>query len=516
MPKNKQHRNLPKTIRQPDVSRTKALICLTIMVKNESKIITRCLDSCQFSVDFICLTDTGSTDNTIAIVREWAASKKIPCVVCQEMFQNFEYNRTMSYLFSKYHFPQATYFLLIDADMKLEDDNRNIITSKNKVVFYTDGPEVYHITQYSKTSTYRNIRMLKNDRLWICAAITHEFWAAYETGTENGYEQEVDFIIDDAKKNYPNDPNHLVFTLLNQYRLMTSEQDAFQREVKKDSATNCIMNDFEDGGCKSDKFIRDVKMISSRIDITKNLLINRRYHFYIAQSYESIPDPFRSIEFYKKRSKLGGYDGEIYYSFYKIGYLYHNLGWMVKNDIKKQKKMSVGMVSVDNAAEEDDNESCMEPVKNGDQLYFPAEPKFGFENQDELEDYYFGQAIYYLMKAWNFSSSSTEALNRLCITLRDNMLHNPALLFAEVGHNMPENTEGLFNETNMKEKFEMERFIAASWIPSRRKQAKEWLDKMIKLKRLYTPTMRDWVDEQKKFMDKWIDDGVSGLEGMKK
>jgi glycosyltransferase involved in cell wall biosynthesis len=44
-------------------------ICLNMIVKNESKIITRLLESVSPIIDCYCICDTGSTDNTIQYSR---------------------------------------------------------------------------------------------------------------------------------------------------------------------------------------------------------------------------------------------------------------------------------------------------------------------------------------------------------------------------------------------------------------------------------------------------------------
>lgn len=47
------------------------LLSLVMIVKNESKIIERCLDSVKSIIDSIIISDTGSTDNTIEIIENY-------------------------------------------------------------------------------------------------------------------------------------------------------------------------------------------------------------------------------------------------------------------------------------------------------------------------------------------------------------------------------------------------------------------------------------------------------------
>ena len=45
-------------------------IILNLMIKNESKIIERCIKRALEHVDAVSILDTGSTDNTISIIKE--------------------------------------------------------------------------------------------------------------------------------------------------------------------------------------------------------------------------------------------------------------------------------------------------------------------------------------------------------------------------------------------------------------------------------------------------------------
>ena len=69
-------------------------ICLNMIVKNESKIIKRLLDSVVDTIDTYCICDTGSNDNTVEIIQTYFKQKQIPGVVIHEPFRDFGYNRT--------------------------------------------------------------------------------------------------------------------------------------------------------------------------------------------------------------------------------------------------------------------------------------------------------------------------------------------------------------------------------------------------------------------------------------
>ena len=92
-------------------------ICLNMIVKNESKIITRLFDTILPIIDTYCICDTGSTDDTKEIIENYFKEKKIPGKVIQESFKDFGHNRTVALKAAK---NMGTYLLFLDADMKLE------------------------------------------------------------------------------------------------------------------------------------------------------------------------------------------------------------------------------------------------------------------------------------------------------------------------------------------------------------------------------------------------------------
>ena len=76
------------------VGNKKITICLCMIVKNESKIIERCLNAAKEAIDYVSICDTGSTDQTIEIIENWCLENNIEGKVHQEEFKNFCHNRT--------------------------------------------------------------------------------------------------------------------------------------------------------------------------------------------------------------------------------------------------------------------------------------------------------------------------------------------------------------------------------------------------------------------------------------
>ena len=86
-------------------------ICLNMIVKDESKIIQRCLESVKSVIDYWVILDTGSTDGTMHIIRQTLFD--IPGELFELPWVNFESNRNAALKRAK---NKADYILFMDAD----------------------------------------------------------------------------------------------------------------------------------------------------------------------------------------------------------------------------------------------------------------------------------------------------------------------------------------------------------------------------------------------------------------
>ena len=75
---------------------SKKNLVLCMIVKNESSIIERCLESVKDIVSHVCITDTGSNDNTVEIIENWILNGRGS--VFHEEWKDFGYNRSISFL----------------------------------------------------------------------------------------------------------------------------------------------------------------------------------------------------------------------------------------------------------------------------------------------------------------------------------------------------------------------------------------------------------------------------------
>ena len=241
---------------------------LILMVRNESKIIQRCLEAVESVVDAFCIHDTGSKDNTVEIANEFIKTRK-GCVTGSE-WKDFGHNRTLSFRAARDYVQYGlkwdlatTYGLLLDADMVFEPG-----TLKHHPL----GELGYTIVQNNGTIDYPNCRLVRMDYTWVCKGVTHEYW---DGATE-----------------------------------------AIPKSV-------CWINDKNDGGCKSDKFERDAKLLEAGLAENPN---DVRYMFYLAQTYHCLGRDKDAIAMYKRRVAAGSWIEEQWYSLYVIGQTYLKLG----------------------------------------------------------------------------------------------------------------------------------------------------------------------------------------------
>jgi len=245
----------------------KQTLCLNMIVKNESKIITRLFKSVLPIIDCYCICDTGSSDDTIQVIKTFFQEHNIPGKVVEEPFKNFCYNRTFAI---KEAVGMSDYLLLMDADMIL-----NINSFDKNMLKQGD---CFHILQGNNNFYYQNVRIVKNNGLVNYLGVTHE---------------------------YINFPNNMKLV-------------SFSKE-------NLFISDIGDGGSKSDKFKRDIALLTEGIKDEPN---NARYYFYLANSYYDHGDTDLAIDFYKKRVHFGGWIQEVWYSYYRLGLCYKR-----KNDM---------------------------------------------------------------------------------------------------------------------------------------------------------------------------------------
>ncbi len=144
-------------------------ISLCMIVKNEEKVLARCLDSAADLADEIIIADTGSTDKTAEIARRYTDK-----VYSFAWIDDFAAARNFS-------FDKATmqYCMWLDADDVLEDDARERLRElKLTLSPSTDVVMMKYHTAFDKDGTplfsYYRERLLKNCPAYRWAGAVHE------------------------------------------------------------------------------------------------------------------------------------------------------------------------------------------------------------------------------------------------------------------------------------------------------------------------------------------------------
>jgi tetratricopeptide (TPR) repeat protein len=234
-------------------------LILTMILKNEEKIITRLLNSVKNIIDGYVICDTGSNDNTINIIKEYTEKNNLVGYLYEEPFKNFGYNRTHVFNKAKEIF-ENDYALLIDADMIIEINNFN----KNDLI-----KQSYCLKQYNNNIEYWNKRIIKLEDGIRCVGSTHEYWDTKET---------------------------------------------FNLETIK-------INDIGDGGAKADKFLRDIRLLTKEMKEEPNN--TRTCFYLANSYRDIRGQDEKAIEYYTKRIEMGGWVEERFYSAYEIGNIYN-------------------------------------------------------------------------------------------------------------------------------------------------------------------------------------------------
>jgi tetratricopeptide (TPR) repeat protein len=240
-------------------------IVLCMIVKNESRVIERCLASTIGIIDEYCIVDTGSTDGTQEIITNFFSKHGIEGRVIDREWKNFGHNRTEALDLARESL--CDWILTMDADMVL------INNGFNKSEFDTVYSH-YELFQQNPGIKYTNIRIMNSKFRWKSVGVTHEYLAADNCNLKGK-------ILD-----------------------------------------SILINDIGDGGSKEDKFERDIKLLTQGLIDEPN---NERYVFYLAQSYKDTQNFEKAIELYKRRILMGGWYEEVWYSHYMISKCYIKL-----------------------------------------------------------------------------------------------------------------------------------------------------------------------------------------------
>ena len=240
----------------------KKTVCLNMIVKNESKVIERCLKSAKPLIDYWVIVDTGSTDGTQEIIREYM--KDIPGELHEKEWVNFGFNRNHALDLAR---DKADYVLFIDADEEFVRDNDFKMPLLDK--------DYYYVTSDLSGTLYKNIHLISTKQDWKWEGEVHEV------------------LVPNISMSYSVIPG--LTNIIRFEGCVSQDPNAFHKDAKH----------FE------------MKLLKNPID-TRSI-------FYLARSYEETKKWDLALANYQRRIQLGGWPEEVFWSKYRVAQLQETL-----------------------------------------------------------------------------------------------------------------------------------------------------------------------------------------------
>lgn len=227
-----------------------------MIVKNEAKVILRCLNSVLPIIDSWVIVDTGSTDGTQRIISNFMQEKNVPGTLHERPWISFPHNRNEALDLAR---DKGDYILLIDADQYLEFKNDFKLPILNKDYYLTKVNQLEMLTDI--------IILIKSGLNWAWKGILHETIISPEAET---------------------------FEYLEDLTIISTQEGHSWSDPQKYLKYASIL----EGALKEDPE-------------------NSRYIFYLAQSYQNANEYPKALEFWNKRISMGNNDEEVYWAMFQ-------------------------------------------------------------------------------------------------------------------------------------------------------------------------------------------------------
>jgi hypothetical protein len=274
--------------RKPSKSYT---ICLNMIVKNESHIITQTLENLCSYVDFDAyyISDTGSTDNTIDLIRAFFNHRNIPGHIEQVEWRDFGFNRTLALQMA---FNTTDYLFIFDADDSIHGDFRMPRELTH---------DAYQL-KIGQSFVYTRTLIVNNRKRWRYIGVLHEYIACIDREESSSVIQGGYYIESGRIGSRNQDPNKYL-------KDAAVLERGFQEETE--NAKHGSGGGGESGGSGGG-----------------GRALAERYAFYCAQSWMDAGPAYidKAIEWYLRVLSQNNWNQEKYYSALCLGNLYDKKG----------------------------------------------------------------------------------------------------------------------------------------------------------------------------------------------
>ncbi|WP_241178589.1 glycosyltransferase [Mycobacterium sp. P7213] len=230
-------------------------ICLNMIVRDEAHIIAEVLSATAPYISAWVIVDTGSQDGTPQVIRDHMAALGIPGELYERPWRNFGHNRTEALTLAQ---GRCDYILVIDAD-------DTIVGTPD---FTGLDADIYELRIRQEAVRGWRPQLFRDGLPVRYVGVVHEYVEC--------------------------DEDHVISRL---------DRD-FAIESRRLGARNL----------DPQKYARDRDLLLAEVERNPE---DSRSVFYLAQSCFDLEDYAAAVPWYERRTQMGGYDEEVYFSLYR-------------------------------------------------------------------------------------------------------------------------------------------------------------------------------------------------------
>jgi glycosyltransferase involved in cell wall biosynthesis len=251
-----------------------------MVVKNEAGRIVNCLESVLRHIDQAIIIDNNSTDRTRDIMEKYFSLRNIPFdISISYVADNMGLLRSQSLELSEH--TTCDYRLVLDAD--------NEFVCGEKHAFAGLTADAVYINKRQGSITFPVLFMFRSNKQFRYYGVIHEFAAIAQ----------IDGVYEA--------PNFTTETL---------DRVTIYEPAKAHNPDKYAIDALN---------IERAQVLQLRTgDTLIDALLHTRYQFYLGQSWKDAGRGDRAIKAYTTRTRMGGWEEEIYYSFLSIARIIHD------------------------------------------------------------------------------------------------------------------------------------------------------------------------------------------------
>ena len=248
-------------------------IGLSMIVKDKSDVIARCLASVRPLIDYALIMDVGSTDGTQAIIRDFLAKEGLSGEVIEEPWRDFAHNRNVA-LAKLRERTDIDYAFVIDAgDVLAFADGFDAAKVKQAL-----DKDFYHVEVRQGPARFWRAQILKNSLAFVYKGVLHE--------------------------------------------IVTGPRGA----ASSAAAAGLYIRAGTEGAEKPDKYRAEAAILETALETESDQFLRARYMFFLGESWMHAGEKEKALEAHLRRSALGGWNQEMCVGLYHAAQLKEALG----------------------------------------------------------------------------------------------------------------------------------------------------------------------------------------------